>query len=250
MAWWRKEHGPDRTALLEEALDPATPPERLRALVRSLTNASGAEPCREAVARNPNAPLDVLFAVGASYPRAFLENPALPLLALEKPSFLGDALPALLEKLLSLAETPDWLVESARSAPAASLRMLLRVAEPAPLLLERLSHSSSPEVLAAVAAHPEALPAVLSRLAYHRDQKVRAAVARNPRTPAMERTLLTQDDDLVVRYLAKSPRGRIGKAFVRMKRSISRFWRPVDNVLWRLKRQLRQWRRAVRRRLW
>src|SRR5206468_3112386 len=91
--------------ILREAADPGTAPARLRALaglgwgvarvvaqnpqappdlLAGLAEA-GDEETREGVAGNPNAPIEVLFRLGARYPGRLLGNPLFPLLFLESP---------------------------------------------------------------------------------------------------------------------------------------------------------------------
>ncbi len=80
---------PDGIELLPEASDPATSPARLVEIAQEVGYGSdfrwpeGPHPVREALARNPSTPPDVLHALAGAYPDAFLENPVAPLMPLE-----------------------------------------------------------------------------------------------------------------------------------------------------------------------
>jgi len=68
---------------LARATDPATPADQLESLARTSADAS----VLGAIAANPNAPAALLLRLVAAQPRAFLQNPALPLMLLENPDF-------------------------------------------------------------------------------------------------------------------------------------------------------------------
>lgn len=75
---------------LLRARDPTTPEEELRRLLAATMPSTRKVPTpeiREALAGNPNAPVDVLRALLDEYPDAVLGNPALPLILLERPDF-------------------------------------------------------------------------------------------------------------------------------------------------------------------
>jgi len=73
------QHDDDWATQRAKAMDPATPPKTLHALRRNPELAP-------LVASNPNAPVALLLALAADYPREFLDNPALPFLLLEAPA--------------------------------------------------------------------------------------------------------------------------------------------------------------------
>jgi hypothetical protein len=108
--------------VLEEARNPTTAPDRLKAL-----SSSRGEVAR-AVAANPNAPTATLLRLAADQWEAVLANPVLPLLLLENPG-----LPLRLPKLALLA--------------------LLRSHEPPPEFLQTLQRHDDPEVRDAARLH-------------------------------------------------------------------------------------------------
>ncbi|NJL64818.1 MAG: hypothetical protein HC903_27150 [Methylacidiphilales bacterium] len=70
---------------LEEALDENTPTERLREISRK-----GNKAIRNAIARNPNTPPDILVEYFYEFPAHVLHNPALELILLENPDFFNE----------------------------------------------------------------------------------------------------------------------------------------------------------------
>jgi hypothetical protein len=75
---------------LLRARDPTTPEEELRRLLQASAatpRETSAPEIREALAGNPNAPVDLLQTLLAEHPDAVLGNPALPLILLERPDF-------------------------------------------------------------------------------------------------------------------------------------------------------------------
>ncbi|BAY13823.1 hypothetical protein [Calothrix sp. NIES-2098] len=96
---------------------------------------------RQAVAGNPNAPIDVLFQLAGEFPQEFLENPILPLLQLENPEFHTLIPYSVIQIILACEDTPeDWLRRFATSGchdyllaivqnPQASKQVLQLVAE-------------------------------------------------------------------------------------------------------------------------
>jgi hypothetical protein len=71
--------------MLELATNPATDPDILRKLSRSSDRA-----IRQAVAENPNTPIDVLWKLMEDFPCIVMENPVLQLLSVENPCWLVD----------------------------------------------------------------------------------------------------------------------------------------------------------------
>jgi hypothetical protein len=111
------------------------------------------EACR-AMARSPDLPLEVLYALAALYPRDFLTNPLLGLLLLEEPGFYGGLPSEALAGLLSLSEAPRGVLEACARHSERRLRQK-------------------------VARHPAAPPDIIASLAADRDLHVRqAAVER------------------------------------------------------------------------
>lgn len=121
----------------QQAADPNTSPEQLRVLVnqaietliliaqhpnatsetlQQLADVSYSEPwsnsykaVHEAVASNPNTPIDVLFYLGMRFPKQLLNNPVFSLLILENPNFLEQMPSATQYSLHAYCETPENL---------------------------------------------------------------------------------------------------------------------------------------------
>jgi hypothetical protein len=139
------------------------PGERLRLVEFHLEvedcRAVGEEEC-EALARDPALPLPLLCLLGYRAPRAFLENPLLPLLALEDPGFFLKLRLWLVRRLLELERLPEGLFQAALDGAGAhdvEIRarlaerrdtppgILLRLAgDPARLVQERLLANPAP----------------------------------------------------------------------------------------------------------
>ena len=100
----------NRSNSLELAKNPEKPPEILADLSKSKNHA-----IRQAVASNPNTPTEVLFKLGAEFPKELLENPVFDLLILEKPNLLEDLSEDTLIALLKLERVPDYFLEWAAS---------------------------------------------------------------------------------------------------------------------------------------
>jgi hypothetical protein len=101
---------------LQEAKDPQTSAQRLRAL-----SASRDKNIQRALSRNPNTPPDLLLALARWYPREVIQNRCVPALLLEDPSFFCrvDEVTAL--SLLSVA-APVWLLVSLSKHTAPTIR--------------------------------------------------------------------------------------------------------------------------------
>ena len=92
-----------RFMFLQQAEDPTTSPERLQELATSPDPA-----IRQAVAANPNTPLETLWQLAREFPHQFWENPILPLLVLEQPDFIDEIPSRYLTKLITETEPPEW----------------------------------------------------------------------------------------------------------------------------------------------
>jgi hypothetical protein len=110
----------DFTGLLDTAQDPATPPGTLWELFDATRSGLGPKETQtlsEALARHPNAPVDLLATLAYRCPKAVAQNPALPLLPLEYPDLL-DHIPApALPGLLACPELPPAFVALCRRYP-------------------------------------------------------------------------------------------------------------------------------------
>ena len=135
----------DSPTLLERAGNLETPATELE----RLATCDDAD-VREAVARHPNTPPEVLYDLAGDFPEAFFENPVLELLFLEDPSLLE----RVSESALEAEETPEkWI--------------------------RRASRSSSTRVRTAAAANPRLPRDVLGRLlADENDRERRRALFR------------------------------------------------------------------------
>jgi hypothetical protein len=106
--------------LLDAAWNPDSGPETLRDLYHELRNgldASSAHMLSDALARHPNAPVDILAALAYRSPKALAENPALPLLPLEHPDLLEQFPEDALPRLLARPELPVSFVALCRRHP-------------------------------------------------------------------------------------------------------------------------------------
>src|SRR5688572_15711380 len=108
--------------ILKEASDPETPPEVLEDLARPLLEersnlhltAQGRE-LGEAIAKNPNTPVKVLFhaALLRRFSSEVLANPIFPLLSLEDPALLEGASTDAISALALSPSAPDFVLFAA-----------------------------------------------------------------------------------------------------------------------------------------
>jgi hypothetical protein len=154
---------------LREAQDAKTSPERLALLAHHEDSI-----VREAVAQNPNTPLQVLYSLAEYYPQDFLQNPLLPLLLLENPNL--------------------W-----ESFPEKTSLVLLKLDNLSKDALLSFSRHSSKEVRYEVSDHTQVSSEALSLLSRDKEILVRRGVARNPKTPAENLRVLCKDTDERVR---------------------------------------------------
>jgi hypothetical protein len=96
--------------MLREAGDPATPPERLRAILRTGAGDAKVHPIKETLAANPSTPADLLPNLASYFPAAFSRNPVAPLVLLESPDFLRRM--TLKRSLLRSGDAPAVLVQA------------------------------------------------------------------------------------------------------------------------------------------
>lgn len=121
--------------LQQEAIDPATSPDRLQELVTRHPElcywvaqnenaaptllvelaARGDRRTREKVASNPNTPPDKLFELGTQFPRQLLDNPVFGLLLLENPNLAEEMSVETLRSLVTQAEVPVAISQGAVS---------------------------------------------------------------------------------------------------------------------------------------
>ncbi|MDW8426345.1 MAG: hypothetical protein RMK51_10450 [Meiothermus sp.] len=136
------------TMFLEEAQNPKTAPERLRALA----SRPEAE-VRRAVAANPNTPEAVLWRLAVHFPEAVLSNALLELLWLVNPNWLAEMPGYARQRLLSCPE-----------APAPLLRWAVREGDTPALLSLLQNPAAPPEWVEALCAHPLLAVAEAARL--------------------------------------------------------------------------------------
>ncbi|WP_337868476.1 hypothetical protein [Meiothermus sp.] len=137
------------TLLLEEAQNPQTAPERLRAL------ASTRSPeVRRAVARNPNTPEDVLLRLAVHFPEEVLGNPLIDLLLLVNPNWLAEIPGYARNRLLGHPQTPPHFLRwAAREGDPVALLALLQNPSAPPELVEPLTNHGLPAVAEAARLH-------------------------------------------------------------------------------------------------
>ena len=146
----QEQPSPEQLATAElVAKNPAAPGELLRAL-----SATKRPAVQQAVALNPNTPLQVLLRLADAFPLA-LQNPALPLLLLENPNPI--------EQL-----------------PRSELRFVRHPETPL-LLLEQAISLNNEQVAMWVAQNPSLPPHILSGLAESPLHQVRQQIARHPK---------------------------------------------------------------------
>lgn len=156
--------------LQQEANNPATSGARLHELAAH-------QELLPLIARNPNAPPELLVQIIFQHPREVLENPALSILVLENPSFF-ETLPD--TALLALVEQPE--------APTEVVSVALR----------RQSWLFDDKI----AAHPKTPPEVLAKMSRSERATLRVIAGRNPATPADALRRLGQDARPEVRWAA------------------------------------------------
>jgi hypothetical protein len=164
--------------LLQEASDPQTPPERLAAL-------STQKELAEAVARNPNTPIDALLSLAATYPQAFVNNPATELLLLEQPELLR-RLPAKVarEMIASIPLPESWYAIFASSPNDSVQQAVAERQELSEHLFFVLASSKSEPVRLLICSRADCPPQALERCAETNVERILSQVAKHPNAPA------------------------------------------------------------------
>jgi hypothetical protein len=116
----------DFAAMLAEAHNASTSPERLMALRHTPVGDTIRRHLLNALAAHPNLPPDSLLALAEECPRAFLSNPALPLLPLEFPDFAERLSVTALRSLLRFENVPPLLLAHSRKHHSAKVRRQAR----------------------------------------------------------------------------------------------------------------------------
>jgi len=206
-------HGKDRS--LQLASNPATSAEELMQLADSADDA-----VRAAVAANPNTSLETLLALTPDYPQQFLDNPALPLLLLERPHLFAEAPPDALKALLRCEACPRAGLDAALTHATRVVRDVVQdhiaIAgevgddwrdEPLRRIRTFAAHSLpfdgsapaiAPELLDDVG--PSLLPPwLIEACAGHRQERIRQQIAAYPDTPDAVLDQLARDEAKHVR---------------------------------------------------
>lgn len=164
----------------------------------------------EAIARHPNAALELLVNLAEYAPAAILENPSLPLLRLAYPNLLHEFELADIYELLAIANVPKWLVSQALSHPDEDVRLAALTSLENTVFsqqqLEQLLSDDSWRVREELAKRKELAEQALEVLSQDEDYDVRRAVAQHPKLSASQLAkLLTDDYDIVRASLALRP---------------------------------------------
>lgn len=135
--------------IFQEAQNPQTAPERLRAL------ASQTSPeVRRAVAGNPNTPEDVLLWLAVHFPEEVLGNPVLDLLLLVNPNWLAEIPGYARSRLLGHPKAPPHFLHwAARDGDYNALLSLLQNPAAPTELVEKLTDYMLPAVAEAARLH-------------------------------------------------------------------------------------------------
>jgi Leucine rich repeat variant len=139
---------------------------------------------REAVARHPNTPPEVLGVLGEYHPQAVLDNPALTLLRLAHPGLLGSWSGETVAQLTALPDAPIWVQDAALRHRELPPR--LAVAERVDLSeqhLRNLACNAEWQLREAMARRRELGSDLVEMLALDDDYDVRKAVAARELLP-------------------------------------------------------------------
>ena len=155
---------------------------------------------REAVARHPNTPPEVLGMLGEYHPQAVLNNPALTLLRLAHPGLLGGWSGETVAGLAALPDAPAWVQDTALRHE--DLLPRLAVASRADLSEHRMRNlacNAMWQLREAMARRPGLMPELVEMLALDDDYDVRKAVAAREALPPELVQRLSEDSHAFVR---------------------------------------------------
>lgn len=180
--------------LEEEVLNANTSAIRLKELSKSLDRE-----VRQAVAKNPNTPPDILVRLFDKFPLQILRNPALSLILLERPDFFTEIYES--NKLVFYKhKLPDFFYKWAIFHVNETIRSAVASSPKTPkCYLEQLSEDKNSFVRLQVAANYNSSTCILKKLALDRDNSVRKSVARNPNVPINILEELARDETAEVR---------------------------------------------------
>jgi len=156
----------------------------------------------QALAADPDLPLELLHALAGSHPGPAASNPLWPLLLTSDPDVLASFPRGSLDALLGCDEGA-WLLPVAASSPTAEVRAAVAScpsqAPCMPGLLARLAEDPALWVRAQIAERQGLGDELLRRLAGDPEHEVRNRIATNPETPVELLPALASDPELEVR---------------------------------------------------
>ena len=215
---WAASHG-DEGQQLAAAMNPLTPVESLRELLKSMHSTVVASARGHAALAGEQAVTEVdpeaAFLAGIAEALAnlspgkatdlrdkgYLGKHHVPALAREV-QFVVSGYYEVLFKVVSQHNFPIQVMERLAQAPAISGRCEEAVSNPnCPVsMLETLAQDKDPDVRSSVARNPNCPVPVLEKLAQDKDTNVRWNLTRNPNCPVPVLEMLAQDKDGVIRY--------------------------------------------------
>lgn len=188
--------------LVQEACDPTTAPERLQTLARSSNHS-----VQQAVASNPNTPIEVLYILDKRHAEAILQNVALPLHLLADAGCLEKFDARMQQAFASMATDGVLLALLARAAHPHVRAAVAGNAYTPKTILRTLSLDNVGVVRRAVACSAFADESILQNLALCRDCTVREGIAGNLHTPISLLLHLLGDEEYTVRQsVLRNPR--------------------------------------------
>ncbi len=154
-----------RRPLVEEAADHTVSPARLQAIYQR--NHKRPE-IIEAIARNPNTPVEILHGLPAQHAAAMMENPALPLHILVDSSFFDHFSDEIRTQIASFCAQPDVLTALFHSQEYA----------------KSVFETGDTFLLTALAKNPHTPPSIIARLLGYVEDDIRRFAAEHPACPA------------------------------------------------------------------
>ena len=223
----------------QQAADPHTPAGTL-----ALLAASSDPEVRRRIATNPAAPAEALRVLGREFPGEVLDNPSLPLHAIDDPSFFSRFDLATCRAFLdSPRATPELCMQLAGST-SEQVRLLVARASITPLaVLEQLARASNPYLVSAVAIHPTFPLSAVYSLLLHPHEQVALTILQTGRLGSEGLVLLAHhpnglvrrkiaslsEDPLVLGRMAQDPEWMV-------RRAVASNPHTPEPVLWRLRR--------------
>jgi hypothetical protein len=222
----------DYISLEEEAISDRTPPYRLEELslcslqlAQLVASNSNTAPellrnlasnkdylIRQALVKNPNTPIDVLWKLGRDFPEELLNNPILSLLYVENPNLVEEIPVKTLYSILMLDNAPIYLLERAAAMQLPTLDDAFLINPETPThILEKLAQKIYPitwfsREIKYIVMHPQVSAKILEKYVESSDVELRVYIATHPNTPhwVLER-LATDKARVVSHFVAKNP---------------------------------------------